>query len=215
MYKYVYLAVLGTLGASMFNDYIPGFGLKSVTDELIKPVSAQITRVKYEANQTIDSIDGVVVAVSDGDTLTVKTEYGNTVIRMFAIDAPEASCHGFSDSNGLHGPLCVESGQPGATASKLHLRVLTLEKKVTVRLGQGMSGKRLVGTVLADGVDVNLEMVKAGHAWHYKYFSKNQTPDDKSSYTTAENNAKFLKKGLWSVDNPIAPWIYRKQHKTM
>lgn len=207
MYKYVYLAILGSLGASMFNDSLPDFGLRSISDQVIKPVSAQVDRVKAEANQTIDSLDGVVTAVSDGDTLTLNSEYGNVVIRMFAIDAPEATCHGFSDK------VCTETGQPGATASKLYLRNLTLNKRVVVKLGQGMSGKRLVGTVLADGKDINLEMVKAGHAWHYKYFAKNQTSDDNALYTAAENNARHLRNGLWEGEQPIAPWVYRKSHK--
>lgn len=209
MYKYVYLAILGTMGASMFSDSIPDFGLKSVGDQVIKPVSAQVSRIKNEANQTIDSLEGVVTAVSDGDTLTLNTSYGNAVIRLFAVDAPEATCHGFSDN------VCTETGQPGATASKLHLRALTLNKNVVVKLGQGMSGKRLVGTVVADGKDINLEMVKAGHAWHYKYFSKNQTREDKTVYTSAENNARHLRNGIWAGKNPIAPWIWRKQYKSI
>lgn len=209
MYKYVYLAILGTVGASMFNDSVPDFGMKAVGDQFIKPVSAKIAKNVSEANQTIDSLDGVVTAVSDGDTLTLNTSYGNTVIRLFAIDAPEATCHGFSDK------VCTEAGQPGATASKLHLRALTLNKNVVVILGQGMSGKRLVGTVIADGKDINLEMVKAGHAWHYKHFAKNQTSEDNQAYTFAENNARHLRNGLWAGSNPVAPWVYRKQHKSI
>lgn len=209
MYKYVYLAILGTMGASMFNDSIPDFGLRAVSDQVIKPVNAKLTKAISDANQTIDSLDGVVTAVSDGDTLTLNTSYGNAVIRLFAIDAPEATCHGFSDK------VCTETGQPGATASKLHLRALTLNKNVVVKLGQGMSGKRLVGTVIADGKDINLEMVKAGHAWHYKYFAKNQTSEDNQAYTFAENNARHLRNGLWEGSNPIAPWVWRKQHKSI
>jgi len=208
MYKFVYLAIFGAIGTSMFNHSFPDMGLRSVGDQFIKPVSAQVSRVSADANKTIDSLQGVVTAVSDGDTLTINTEYGNSIIRLFAIDAPEATCHGFSDK------VCSEAGQPDATASKLYLRALTLNKTAVVKLGQGISGKRLVGTVLVDGKDINLEMVKAGHAWHYKYFSKNQTPDDKKAYSDAELNAKWLHSGLWADSNPIEPWVYRKQHKS-
>jgi len=149
------------------------------------------------------------MAVSDGDTLTVKSSYGNVVVRLFAIDAPEASCHGYSDS------VCTENGQPDAKASKLYLRNLVLNKDVKVILGQGMSHNRVVGTVLADGKDINLEMVKAGHAWHYKYFSKNQSADDRRAYTDAENNAKQLRLGLWDDNRPLPPWEWRKQHKSI
>jgi len=201
----MFYVVLGSIGALVFSHTYEAYHV----GDFIKELSNQTVSVAHAAapGDIIDSINGEVIAVSDGDTLTVRSSYGDLIIRLFAIDAPEAKCHGFSDG------VCVESGQPDATASKLYLRDLTLHKQVNVRLGQGMSGKRLVGTVLAEGKDVNLEMVRAGHAWHYKFFSKNQTADEKKAYTMAENNAKSLRSGLWADNNPTPPWMWRKLNK--
>lgn len=190
----------------MFNGVFNNQSVKNLAQNFLKePISVAHADTNPPA-KTVDSLNGLVTAVSDGDTLTLRTSYGDMIIRLFAIDAPEATCHGFSDS------VCREDGQADAKASKLYLRELVLNKNVIVKLGQGMSGTRLVGTVLSDGKDINLEMVKAGHAWHYKYFSKNQTADDRKAYTAAENNAKTLHSGLWEHNNPTPPWKYRELH---
>ena len=40
--------------------------------------------------------------------------------------------------------------------------------------------------VLVDGHDVNLEQVCAGMAWWYRQYAKEQTPDDRQLYESAE-----------------------------
>lgn len=205
MFKAFFYIVVGILVSSMSNGFIKNQSISNFAQNIKMPLS--VAHAESPASEkVVDSISGVVTAVSDGDTLTVRNDNGSYIIRLFAIDAPEASCHGFSDK------VCTESGQPDAKASKLYLRELTLNKSVLVKLGQGMSGNRLVGTVLSEGKDINLEMVKAGHAWHYKYFSKNQMPDDRKAYADAELNAKWVRAGLWGDSKPIPPWDYRKQH---
>ena len=47
-------------------------------------------------------------------------------------------------------------------------------------------------------------MLKAGFAWHYKYYDK--TP----AYAKAEAEARAAKRGLWQDKNPIEPYEYRK-----
>lgn len=206
MFKAIYYIAIGIIGSITFSHTYNTFGVGDVIKELAnKPIA--VAYADAPSNKTIDSVTGIIVAVSDGDTATVRTSYGDLIIRLFAIDAPEAKCHGFSDN------VCIEDGQAKAKASKLYLRNLVLNKNVEVKLGQGTSGKRLVGTIFSDGQDVNLEMVKAGYAWHYKFFSKNQTTDDRKIYTDAENNARALKAGIWEDNNPIPPWNWRKQHK--
>ena len=51
---------------------------------------------------------------------------------------------------------------------------------------------------------INLEMLKAGFAWHYKHYDKN--PD----YAAAEDDARAAKRGLWSDPHPINPYDFRK-----
>ena len=65
---------------------------------------------------------------------------------------------------------------------------------------------RILGVVFAGEIEVNLEMVKSGFAWHYKYFDK--TP----AYAEAEADARTSKRGLWADKNPVNPYDWRKSH---
>jgi len=58
--------------------------------------------------------------------------------------------------------------------------------------------------------DVNLEVVKAGLARHYKKYQNEQSIEDQSAYANAENTAKNARLGLWSNPNSIPPWDWRK-----
>lgn len=204
MFKSFYFMVLGALGTFIYHS---AFSNDLVTN-LVHQFTDPSAYVKTVNTDVIEQIDGTAVAVSDGDTITVKSSYGNVIVRMFAIDAPEATCHGFSDK------YCKEVGQEGSTESKLYLRELVLNKHVVVTLGHGMSGKRVVGTVYVNGEDVNLAMVNSGNAWHYKYYAKDQSPDDRNAYSKAENDARRLRSGIWAQSNPTAPWQWRQKQKT-
>ena len=52
-------------------------------------------------------------------------------------------------------------------------------------------------------LNVNAWLVKQGHAWAYRY-----TKD--ADYCVWENAARSLKRGLWTGDQWIAPWEWRK-----
>ncbi len=65
----------------------------------------------------------------------------------------------------------------------------------------------MLGKVLADGRDVNLEQVKA---WHYKYYQDEQSPADRQLYADAETEARSARRGLWVDSNPIPPWDFRR-----
>lgn len=66
--------------------------------------------------------------------------------------------------------------------------------------------KRLIAEViLEDGTNLNKELIKQGLAWHFKKYSED------SEYAELEIEAKNNKIGLWSEENPISPWEWRKQ----
>jgi endonuclease YncB( thermonuclease family) len=67
---------------------------------------------------------------------------------------------------------------------------------------------RHVGKIYAQEVYINLEMVKAGLAWHYKQYAKKD-----ADLATAEQEAREAKRGLWQSSTAIAPWTYRKTKK--
>lgn len=57
-----------------------------------------------------------------------------------------------------------------------------------------------------DGTDANLEQVKAGMAWWYRQYAKEQAPKDREDYEGAEFNANVWRLGLWADKNPVPPW---------
>ena len=69
--------------------------------------------------------------------------------------------------------------------------------------------QRILGKVLLSDQDMNLEQVKAGLAWHYKKYQKEQTPADRVKYSEAEIEAREHRRGLWADPGPVPPWEYR------
>lgn len=138
-----------------------------------------------------DIITGRAVGIADGDTITVlapaKTQHK---IRLSGIDAPE-------------------KGMPWSQQSKKSLSDMVLGREVTVYWHKVDRYGRTIGKVLVNGSDVNLAQVKAGMAWHYKQYEKEQPAEERTLYAEAENAARMLKKGLWSDPNPTPPWEWR------
>lgn len=142
-----------------------------------------------------DTLQGRVVGVSDGDTVTV-LDGSNTQfkIRLMGIDAPEKK-------------------QAFGSKSKESLSALVFNKQVMVEYNKKDKYGRTVGKIVVDGIDANLEQIKAGMAWHYKKYEKEQSVDDRSIYAKAENQARGDKRGLWFDTEPTPPWDWRKQQK--
>jgi endonuclease YncB( thermonuclease family) len=138
------------------------------------------------------SLTGRVVKIADGDTLTV-LDAGHTQhkIRLLGIDAPE-------------------SGQPYGTVSRQDLGDLVFGKPVTVDYDKLDRYGRIVGKVLVNGQDANLEQIAAGLAWHYKYYQAEQSPTDRAAYAPAEIDARKAGKGLWADAYPVPSWDLRR-----
>jgi endonuclease YncB( thermonuclease family) len=135
---------------------------------------------------------GRVVGVADGDTITV-LDASNTQhkIRLSGIDAPEKR-------------------QAFGTVSKQYLLNMVFNKSVVVDWQKNDRYGRIIGKVLVDEVDVNLEQIKAGMAWFYRQYQKQQPIQDQADYAAAEQEAKANKLGLWVDEAPIAPWHFRR-----
>ena len=134
------------------------------------------------------TLEGEVTRVSDGDTIWVKGsgEQGKGVkVRLDRIDAPESKQdYGFEAKEYLNGRI-------GG-------------KTVKVEWQKKDPYGRILGIVYLDGVDINLEMVATGNAWHYAHFD--QTPE----YAEAEKSARAARIGLWAGDSPISPYDFRR-----
>jgi endonuclease YncB( thermonuclease family) len=141
------------------------------------------------------TLQGKVVSVADGDTVTVldaqKTQHK---IRLQGIDAPER-------------------GQAYGNKSKQSLNEMVQGKEVTVEYQKKDKYGRVVGKVLLNKIDVCLEQVKRGMAWHYKQYANEQLYDDQETYSLAEQQAKAELIGLWRDKQPVPPWEFRKLKK--
>lgn len=78
--------------------------------------------------------------------------------------------------------------------------------------------RRIVGRVLAAecprpdclySLDVGLEQIRAGLAWHYKQYQGEQAPEDRARYAALEAQARTHRAGLWKEPQPVAPWYFR------
>lgn len=138
-----------------------------------------------------ETLSGRVVGVTDGDTVTVlDASNGQWKVRLMGIDAPEKN-------------------QAFGQRSKQHLSDLVFDKQVTIEYSKKDKYGRTIGKILVDGDDANLEQIKAGMAWHYKQYQKEQTPSDQSRYSNAEDQAREGKVGLWADSDPTPPWDFR------
>lgn len=138
-----------------------------------------------------DTLQGRIVAVLDGDTVTLLDGSNKqTRIRLMGIDAPEKA-------------------QAFGMRSKQYLSELVFNKQVAVEYSKQDKYGRTIGKILVDNLDANLEQVKAGMAWHYKQYAREQIPSDRTAYAAAEELAKSTKHGLWVDSNPSPPWEWR------
>ncbi|MBL7020855.1 MAG: thermonuclease family protein [Nitrospinaceae bacterium] len=154
-----------------------------------------------------DTLQGKVVKVADGDTVTIIDDSGKKHrIRFAGIDAPEKD-------------------QPFGDVSTENLVKLVSGKTVTIEHEKRDRYKRIVGKALVDPpgdvfcmaldcvkkIDAGLEQIKAGLAWHYKYYQKEQSEEDRRLYSKAESEARIKQIGLWKDEEPIAPWEWRRK----
>ena len=88
---------------------------------------------------------GTVIAVHDGDTITLRTETNKKKIRLAGIDAPELK-------------------QPYGVESRSAVREAVLDKVVLVETSRNDKYGRAIGKVILDGQDINLKQVQSGMA---------------------------------------------------
>ena len=142
-----------------------------------------------------DTLTGLVVGIADGDTLTLLDANNNQhKIRLSGIDSPE-------------------KGQPFGQACKKSLSDLAYDRAVAIESSKLDRYGRVIGKVLVNGQDVNLEQVRRGCGWHYMKYQNEQILDDRLSYNAAEASARASRVGLWIDNEPMPPWDWRKARR--
>jgi endonuclease YncB( thermonuclease family) len=139
---------------------------------------------------------GRIVGVSDGDTVTLlDANQRQYKIRLTGIDAPEKK-------------------MPFGQRSKEHLSDLIFSKDVQIETEKLDRYGRTLGKILFDRKDINLAMINAGLAWHYKKYQREQSATDRLLYAHAEDQARQQRIGLWRDPSPTPPWEWRKGGRT-
>ena len=134
---------------------------------------------------------GEVVRVIDGDTIEVLKD-GDTPIkvRLESIDCPETK-------------------QPFSEKAKSFVSNYCFGQEVVVYETGKDRYDRSLAFVSKPGVpaklNLSLVLIDSGLAWHYKKYS------DSEYLADLETEAKKAKRGLWSDQDPIPPWDWRKR----
>lgn len=137
-------------------------------------------------------IEGRVVGVTDGDTVTILTANHEQVrVRLAEIDAPESKQ-----------PWGRKAKQ--ALSDMVFSRVVSIEPRGTDRYG------RTLAKVYVGSTYVNAEMVRLGAAWAYREYLTDY------SLISLEAQAHKARRGLWAMPpgQTVAPWEWRHNRRS-
>lgn len=134
---------------------------------------------------------GKVVAVTDGDTITLlDADKWQQKIRLADIDAPERR-------------------QPWGQRAKDALSRLVMARDVRADCREADRYGRHVCTIFAGTTDVNAALITQGHAWVYERYNR------RSDLPRLQAQARAERRGLWQLPEAerIPPADWRKQQK--
>lgn len=155
-----------------------------------------------QAKAVLGTVEGVVVAVSDGDTVNVQDVKGTKLkIRLYGIDAPETE-----KSSKKTGHI-AKPGQPYGEEASRALASFIYHQKVKVEIIDRDRYNRFVALIWLAEKNINQEMVAGGYAWAYRQYLG--TPYA-SSFISLEAQASQKGLGLWNQHNPQPPWEFRR-----
>lgn len=133
---------------------------------------------------------GVVIEVRDGQSVVVLSGGRKFTVVLRGVDAPE---------------LAQDFGE----ASRQHLAYLVLDKTVEIDFSQ-LEGDHVVGKVICNQLDMGLQVVRDGAAWHDKANRKSLSEAEWNVYMAAEQLAREEARGLWQDGTPMPPWEWRR-----
>ncbi len=137
-----------------------------------------------------DTMQGVVIVVIDGDTVLFKPDPYHPSSRAFLkvrladIDAPEAN-------------------QPHGAAATRALQDMALKRRATLDVVATDHYGRKLGRLDVDGMAINAELVRRGHAW-------TSLRDADDPLRSVQEEARRARRGLWQDADPTPPWVWRR-----
>lgn len=133
-----------------------------------------------------EELKGKVIAVLDGNTLEILADDNYTYkIMLYGIDCPELE-------------------QNFGEAARQLAEKIFMNKEVSVTLmGKDRWGTRL-GIIWVKGNDPRKQMLSEGLAW-----TAERNPE--ADLEQVKEQAREKRLGLWSEEEPVAPWVFRRQ----
>jgi micrococcal nuclease len=132
-----------------------------------------------------------VLAVDEGDKLTISHSGRPQVIHLRDIDCPELK-------------------QPYGKQAQHVTAAFVGGREVIVRgLHRNRQGRTTAEVLLLDGRNVGYELVKEGLAWVRPEAAGSQS----QSLADAERVSRAEGKGLWSEPHPLPPWQWKVKKK--
>ena len=135
----------------------------------------------------------LVVAISDGDTLTARcgppSDTYQVKVRIAAIDAPEMR-------------------QAFGLQARKNLLQLCLRQRARIETLDSDAYGRTVANVRCASTDVASAQVRAGLAWVYTPYARKHP-----HLAPLQRQARTSGVGLWEQRRPMAPWTYRQRYK--
>lgn len=132
---------------------------------------------------------GIVYKVTDGDTFRIRTKDTTFIARLYAIDCPEKKQQFGNDAKKFVSNLILNK--------EVSYTIKSIDKRY----------KRLVIDCKVNYVSLSELLLINGLAWHYCAYDKSEV------LHSLQDSAKSNKYGLWSGENPIEPWVFRKLKK--
>lgn len=150
-------------------------------------------------------VTGRVTQVISGDSFYFITPANTRILgRLYGIDAPEtyrisARNDAIITVNQSYGEESLRALESKILGKVVHLGVINMDRHY-----------RLVGVIWLNGRDINLEMVREGHA---EVFIESVKPPYRSKFLKAEKEAKSAGRGIWSLPGYERPKDFRKRLK--
>ncbi len=182
------------------------FFTKTILLLLLATWSAMFINI-HAAHAVIRTVTGTVTKISDGDSIQITTaEQTKLKVRLYGIDAPE------TDKINNHTGQVSKPGQPHGKESRKALKDKIMGKKVKVEIIEFDKYRRSVCMVWLIDRNINLEMVREGHAEAFIEYLK---PPYRTQFLKVEQQAKSDKKGIWALSDYERPRAFRKRLKVM
>jgi len=162
------------------------------TARAVASLAAVVCLIAAASVSAQSTLSGFVVGVTDGDTLTLLDDSKQQHrIRLDGIDAPE-------------------SGQPFGNRAKQSLAALAFDRRAEATCAKTDRYERRICKVTVGRVDLGLEQIRRGLAWHLKRYESEQSAEDRAAYAAAEAEARQSGRGLWRDRMPVPPWEWRE-----